>query len=57
MCLVWLSVCSMVMLQLYSVLLDTLTVAGLYWFFALSAAATVVHTLACVRETNNCNIG
>ncbi|XP_050708881.1 facilitated trehalose transporter Tret1-like [Eriocheir sinensis] len=56
-CLTWMSACSVVMLQLYSVLVDALTITGLYWFFALAAAAALVHTLCFIRETNKCNIG
>ncbi|XP_050701879.1 solute carrier family 2, facilitated glucose transporter member 6-like isoform X2 [Eriocheir sinensis] len=56
-CMVWMASCTAVMLQLYSVLLDSLTIAGIYWFFALSAMAATVHTLCCIRETSKCDIG
>ncbi|XP_050699276.1 solute carrier family 2, facilitated glucose transporter member 6-like [Eriocheir sinensis] len=56
-CLTWMLVCSTTMLQLYSVLLDSLTIAGIYWFFALSTVAATVHTLCCIRETSKCDIG
>ncbi|XP_050701842.1 solute carrier family 2, facilitated glucose transporter member 6-like [Eriocheir sinensis] len=56
-CLTWVAVVSTIMLQLYSVLLDSLTIAGIYWFFALSTVAAMVHTLCCIRETSKCDIG
>lgn len=44
-------------LQLFTPLQETLTVAGLYWFYASVSIIGVVFTLCCVRETKGRSVG
>ena len=48
---------SMVVLQLYTTLVDAITLAGLYWAYALFSAAGVLHTAYFIRETSRQDIG
>ena len=56
-CLLWMSIMTMVAVQLYSTLLDTIAMSGLYWAYALFAAGGTLHTFFFVRETSRQEIG
>ena len=47
----------MVTVKLYSTMVQSLAMHGLYWTYALFAAAGVVHTLFFIRETSRHDIG
>ncbi|MPC95271.1 hypothetical protein E2C01_090473 [Portunus trituberculatus] len=43
--------------QAYSTLVEALTLAGLYWQYALISVAAIFHVLFFIQETNQQNIG
>ncbi|KAG0715160.1 hypothetical protein GWK47_012602 [Chionoecetes opilio] len=57
MCLLFAGVTSMASIQLYSTLVDNITLPGLFWTYALFATGGMLHTLFFIRETSRQNIG
>lgn len=51
-CTIWMSSLSMVATQLYSTTVDGITLAGLFWTYALFAVAGTVCTVFFIRETS-----
>ncbi|XP_063883639.1 uncharacterized protein LOC135112775 [Scylla paramamosain] len=56
-CLLWLTFITIAALQLYSTMVEVLTLAGLYWHYALFSAAAILHVMFFIRETNQQDIG
>ncbi|XP_063883101.1 facilitated trehalose transporter Tret1-2 homolog [Scylla paramamosain] len=56
-CLLWLNFITIAALQLYSTMVEVLTLAGLYWHYALLSAAAILHVMFFIRETNQQDIG